>query len=161
MGNKRPTPEHLAAKILAIRKNFGLGQHGMARLLRVEPYTRLSEFERGRRVPSFRVLIRYARLAGIPLEFIVDDGIDLDYFKKYLKVAESKRGELNDPPESTEHHITLFWRTSSASSPEDEHKCFPCPGCGGPLEKDAVSGRYECYDCDHEWEAWEVLHSLE
>ena len=35
----------------------------------------------------------------------------------------------------------------------------PCPGCGGPLEKDAETGRYVCDDCDNEWEAWEVMDS--
>lgn len=161
MGQRaNPKPEYLAAKLLLIREVASLGQHRWAKLLGIRA-TRISEFEHGRRVPNLIVLLYYARLAGIPLEFIVDDDIDLDYFKKYLKVAESKRGELNDPPESTEHHITLFWRTSSASDPEDENRYFPCPGCGSPLERDAVSGRYGCYDCDHEWEAWEVLHSLE
>ena len=48
---------------------------------------------------------------------------------------------------------------ASTSDPKVEYKYPPCPGCGGPLEKDAVSGRYVCDDCDHEWEAWEVLDS--
>jgi hypothetical protein len=78
----------------------------MARLLEVEDYARLSEFERGRRMPSWIVLLHYARLAGIPLEFIVDDDIDLDYFIKYLAVAECRRGELTGP----EHYITVCWR---------------------------------------------------
>lgn len=111
MGHKRPTPQLLPAKLLAIRDNFGLSQQRMARLLQVESYMRLSEFERGRRMPSFVVLINYARLAGIPLEFIVDDDIDLDYFKRYLAVVDHKRGELNDPSESTEQRMVLFWRT--------------------------------------------------
>jgi transcriptional regulator with XRE-family HTH domain len=111
MGNKRPTPQHLAEKLSAIRVNFGLSQYRLARLLEVEPYTRLSEFERGRRVPSFRVLIYYSRLAGIPLEFIVDDDIDVDYFKHYLTVVDRKRGELNQP-EEPDARVVLYWRTS-------------------------------------------------
>ena len=111
MGNRRPTPRHLAAKLLAIRENFGLSQYRLARLLQVECYAGLSEFERGRRMPNWRVLIYYARLAGIPLEFIVDDDIDLDYFKKYLTVVDQRRGELNQPDEPTDHHMMLFWRT--------------------------------------------------
>jgi DNA-directed RNA polymerase subunit RPC12/RpoP len=39
-------------------------------------------------------------------------------------------------------------------------KYLACPGCGAELEKDAVSGRYVCGDCDTEWEAWEVLDSM-
>ena len=158
MGHKRPTPQHLPAKLQAVRKNFGLSQYRLAQSLQVGR-TRLSEFEWGRRVPSFVVLIRYAKLAGIPLEFIVDDDIDLDYFRKYLSGVDRKRGELNQPEESEEHRMMLFWRTSSTSDPKDDDK-LPCPGCGGPLEKDTVSGRYTCDDCNHEWEGWEVLDSM-
>lgn len=90
MGHKRPTPQHLPAKLRAIRNNFGLSQYRLSKLLQVGR-TRLSEFEWGRRMPSGNVLIRYAKFAGIPLEFIVDDEIDLDYFKRYLGVVHQKR----------------------------------------------------------------------
>src|SRR5688572_10875497 len=109
MGYKRPTPQHLAPKLQAIRENFGYSQYRLSQFLQVGR-TRLSEFEWGRRVPSFRVLICYARLAGIPLEFILDDDIDLDYFKRYLMVVDRKRGELNQPEEPERHHLVLFWR---------------------------------------------------
>lgn len=158
MGYKRPTPRHLAAKLRAIRKNFRVSQYRLAGSLQVRR-TRLSEFEWGRRMPSWIVLIRYAKLAGIPLEFIVDDDIDLDYFKHYLTVVDRKRGELTQP-DSTEQHVVLFWRTSSTSDAKVEPQYHPCPGCGSPLEKDAESGRYVCLDCDFEWEAWEVLDSM-
>ena|SRR5687768_3636524 len=102
MGHRRPTPQHLAAKLRAIRNNFGVSQYRLAGLLQVGR-TRLSEFEWGRRMPSWIVLVRYARLAGIPLEFIVDDDIDLDYFKKYLAVVDPKRDGLSIP-------VTVFWR---------------------------------------------------
>ena len=55
-------------------------------------------------MPSLRVRIYYARVAGIPLEFIVDDDIDLDYFNHYFSVVEERR---NEP---TEERVTLFWR---------------------------------------------------
>jgi transcriptional regulator with XRE-family HTH domain len=110
MGYKRPTPQHLAAKLRAIRESFGVSQYRLAGKLQVGR-TRLSEFEWGRRVPSWIVLIRYARLAGIPLEFIVDDDIDLDFFKKYLLEVEQSRGQLNEPENPTDHHMILFWRT--------------------------------------------------
>jgi hypothetical protein len=41
-------------------------------------YTRISEFERGRRFPSVPTLLAYARAARIPLEEIVDDDLDLN-----------------------------------------------------------------------------------
>jgi transcriptional regulator with XRE-family HTH domain len=103
MGNKRPTPQHLAKKLQAIRDSFGVSQYRLARMLEVDQYTRLSEYESGRRVPSFVTLIHYARLAGIPLEFIVDDDIDMATFKNQLAVADAKRDEL------TECQVTLFW----------------------------------------------------
>ena len=106
MGNPSPKPQYLAEKLLAIRKNFGLSQLRMARLLQMEAYTRLSEFERGRRIPSLRVLIYYARLAGVPLEFIVDDDIDVAYFKYYLTIVEAKRRV------PMEQRVTLFWRNN-------------------------------------------------
>lgn len=111
MGYKRPTPKHLAAKLLAIRKNFGLSQRKMATLLQAVDHKRLSEFERGRRVPSLRVLIYYSRLAGIPMEFIVDDDTDLEYFKYYLTVVEERRRQKQrqEPPEQ---RVTLYWRRS-------------------------------------------------
>jgi DNA-binding XRE family transcriptional regulator len=158
MGYKRPTPLHLAPKLQAIREDFGVSQYRLSKFLQVGR-TRLSAWEWGRRMPSWFVLIRYAKLAGVPLEFIVDDDIDLDYFKHYLTGIDRKRGELNQPQEPEEHRMVLFWRTSNTIDPKHDDK-LPCPGCGGPLEKDTVSGRYVCDDCDHEWEGWEVLDSL-
>lgn len=74
-------PKHLAAKLLAIRQSLGLSQPHMTKLLVGDPYrmfyARLSEFERGRRVPSLQVLLAYARAANIPLENIVDDDMAL------------------------------------------------------------------------------------
>jgi hypothetical protein len=40
-------------------------------------YTRISEYERGRRTPNLFVLLKYARLAGIHIDDLVDDEIDL------------------------------------------------------------------------------------
>jgi hypothetical protein len=39
-------------------------------------------------------------------------------------------------------------------------KDIPCPGCGGPLDDNVECGGYICYDCDWEWETWEVLDSM-
>jgi hypothetical protein len=51
-----------------------------------------------------RLLVYYARLARVPLEFIVDDDIAVDYFKHYLTLVEAERSE------PTEERVTLFWR---------------------------------------------------
>jgi transcriptional regulator with XRE-family HTH domain len=78
-----PHIKHLAAKLLAIRHSLGLSQPKMARLIPnlKGGHYRLSEFEKGRRVPNVLILMAYARAAQIPLESIVDDDIDLPAFK--------------------------------------------------------------------------------
>jgi hypothetical protein len=49
---------------------------------------------------------------------------------------------------------------ASTNTPKIDGKDIPCPGCGGPLEDNVECGGYICYDCDHEWESWEVLDSM-
>lgn len=73
-------PERLAEKLLQIRTALGLSQNeiikrlGLAgELVREE----VSDFERGKRVPPLGVLLAYARAAGVYLDALVDDGLDL------------------------------------------------------------------------------------
>jgi transcriptional regulator with XRE-family HTH domain len=74
----REKPMRLAAKLKAIRERLGLSQTGMKRLLNFEgDYTRISEFELGRRAPNMIVLLAYARAAKVPLEQLVDDELEL------------------------------------------------------------------------------------
>jgi hypothetical protein len=40
-------------------------------------YRRISEFERGTTEPHLSVVLQYARVAGVHMEDIVDDGFDL------------------------------------------------------------------------------------
>ena len=81
MGRKpRLRPEHLAEKLLRIRKSLELSQSEMLRRLGFEGlinYRRISEFERGEAEPPLPVLLRYSRVARIHLEDIVDDELDL------------------------------------------------------------------------------------
>ena len=133
MGYKRPTPQHLAPKLQAIREHFGVSQYRLSKSLQVGR-TLLSAWEWGRRMPSWFVLIRYAKLAGVPLEFIVDDDIDLDYFKHYLTGVDRKCGELNQPQEPEEPRMVVYLRTSSTNDPKHDDK-LPCPGCGSPAGK--------------------------
>ncbi len=77
--SRRPQPERLALKLLRIREALGVSQAEMVRLLEqstVHP-AHVSGFERGEREPSLPALLRYARLAGVCLDVIVDDGLDL------------------------------------------------------------------------------------
>jgi transcriptional regulator with XRE-family HTH domain len=71
-------PKRIASKLKAIRQHFGVSQTAMKRLLYFDGhYSRLSEYEIGRRMPPLKVLLSYARVAKVPLEQIVDDDLEL------------------------------------------------------------------------------------
>lgn len=75
---RRPTPQKLPAKLLAIRQSFGASQSQMARALNCKISTaRISEYEHGTREPNLFVLLAYSRVAEVPLERIVDDSLEL------------------------------------------------------------------------------------
>ena len=76
----RIRPERLPEKLLQIRVALGLSQSELLRRLGLEEqmdYRRISEFERGTTEPQLSVLLQYARAAGVHMEDIVDDELDL------------------------------------------------------------------------------------
>jgi transcriptional regulator with XRE-family HTH domain len=76
----RVKPERLSEKLLQIRRAFDLSQSELLRRLGLEDamdYRRISEFELGTTEPHLSVLLQYARLAGVHMEEIVDDELDL------------------------------------------------------------------------------------
>ena len=80
MGSARWRPERLAEKLLAIRTALGLSQTEMLRRLGFDEtikYTKISDYELGNNEPPLIVLLQYARVAGINMEALVDDGWDL------------------------------------------------------------------------------------
>jgi transcriptional regulator with XRE-family HTH domain len=79
MGRKpRLKPERLAQKLLQIREGLVLSQTEMMKALGFEiHYSRISEYELGKREPPLPVLLKYARLAKVNLELLVDDELDL------------------------------------------------------------------------------------
>jgi transcriptional regulator with XRE-family HTH domain len=81
MGTKaRPKPERLAEKLRQIRLALGLTQMDMPERLKAEDViksARISEYEQGLREPSLMILLSYARLAGVHMEALVDDELDL------------------------------------------------------------------------------------
>jgi transcriptional regulator with XRE-family HTH domain len=81
MGRSRiPRPERLAEKLLQIRTTLELSQNELIqRLGLTESLIRedISEFERDRRIPPLQVLLAYARVAGIYMDALVDDEVDL------------------------------------------------------------------------------------
>jgi transcriptional regulator with XRE-family HTH domain len=82
MGRRqRPRPKRLAEKLRHIREMLGLTQEQMAdRLKHVETPPQpghISEFERGKREPSLLYLLAVVQLAGVTMETLVDDKLDL------------------------------------------------------------------------------------
>jgi len=76
----RIRPDRLPEKLLHIRVALGLSQSELLRRLGLEEqmdYRRISEFERGTTEPHLTVLLQYARAAGVHMEDIVDDELDL------------------------------------------------------------------------------------
>ena len=80
MGNVRPKPKRLAEKLRQIRLALGLSQTEMLKRLGLEEdmkYARISEYETGQREPSLLTLLEYSRVAGIHMEVLADDDVDL------------------------------------------------------------------------------------
>ena len=79
MGNKRPRPKRLGEKLLRIREALDLSQAQIVDRLGLEDMkpARISQYERNQREPSLQTLIAYADLAGVHLEDIVNDDLDL------------------------------------------------------------------------------------
>jgi transcriptional regulator with XRE-family HTH domain len=79
MGVKaRWKPARLAEKLLQVRQSLGLSQNEMIRRLGVEmTQNRISDYELGNGEPPLPLLLIYARVAGVCLERLVDDELDL------------------------------------------------------------------------------------
>lgn len=81
MGTRsRPKPKHLAKKLRKIRLSLGLSQDGLIERLGVEEEvvrSTISAFERGTREPSYPLLLKYARLAGVSTDVLIDDDAEL------------------------------------------------------------------------------------
>ena len=79
--SRRPHPKHLGSKLRQIRERLGFTQEQMAeRLKDTKSSTRpghISEFERGLREPTLPVLLLYARTAGVYVDVLIDDELEL------------------------------------------------------------------------------------
>jgi len=72
--SQRQKPKRLARKLLAIRQGLGLSQTEMAKLLKLRgAYTAVSAYERGLREPDLLVLLRYAKVAKVSTDVLIDD----------------------------------------------------------------------------------------
>ncbi|HEY9283706.1 MAG TPA: helix-turn-helix domain-containing protein [Pyrinomonadaceae bacterium] len=76
----RERPGRLGEKLTQIRSALGLSQNEMLSRLRLTDKLNrddLSKYERGVREPSVIVMLRYARAAGVCLDVLADDDLDL------------------------------------------------------------------------------------
>jgi transcriptional regulator with XRE-family HTH domain len=76
----RERPRKLSAKLLHIRRSLGLTQEQMLVALKLDKKvfaSAISGYELGTREPSLTVLLRYARLAGLSTDVLIDDKLDL------------------------------------------------------------------------------------
>lgn len=75
----RRRPARLGEKLLCIRQALGLSQNQLIRRLGFEELVQgtVSAFESGGREPSLLVLLAYARAAGVSVETLIDDELDL------------------------------------------------------------------------------------
>jgi len=83
MGTKpRIKPERLAEKLREIRLALGLSQAEMWKRLGVEDlivFKQISAYEMGKREPPLIILLRYARVAGVYVDFLIDDELNLPH----------------------------------------------------------------------------------
>lgn len=78
--DSREKPKRLAEKLVQIRLALGLSQSEvLSRMGLSERLNRddISKYERGVREPSLIVLLRYARMARISTDVLIDDEMDL------------------------------------------------------------------------------------
>jgi len=76
----RPKPARLCEKLRQIRLSLGLSQSQMMKRLGLDKAlfaSAVSGYEIGTREPPIPVLLKYARIAGVPMEALADDDLDL------------------------------------------------------------------------------------
>ena len=76
----RPKPKRLGEKLLRIRLTLNLSQNELIRRLGFERELvqgTISTYELGKREPSLPLLLCYARLAGVCVDVLIADELDL------------------------------------------------------------------------------------
>ncbi|MDT4895390.1 MAG: Helix-turn-helix domain [Acidobacteriota bacterium] len=91
----RPRPQRLAEKLSHIRTALDLSQNGIIRHLGlVDELTQdyISAYERGVREPPLTVLLKYAQAAGIYVDVLIDDEVDLPPKLPSVPKSEGSKG---------------------------------------------------------------------
>ena len=89
----RPKPARLAEKLRTIRTSLDLSQNGMLRHLDLAEdsfRSSISGYELGTREPPLPILLKYAQAAGVCVDVLIND--DLDLPEKLPSVAVHKTG---------------------------------------------------------------------
>ena len=76
----REKPARLAEKLVQIRQTLGLSQDEIIRLMGLTARLSrddISKYERGVREPSLPVLLKFAQVAGVCLDLLVNDELNL------------------------------------------------------------------------------------
>lgn len=74
------SPQNLAKKLLQIREFLNLSQTEMLKRLGFDDRlyrSNISQYERGEREPPLLVVLNYAKVAGITVEILIDDEVEL------------------------------------------------------------------------------------
>ncbi|MDX6405375.1 MAG: Helix-turn-helix domain [Blastocatellia bacterium] len=74
---KRDYPRKLARKLKKIRVGLKLSQGEIAERLGVKDRASISQYENGKIEPPLPLLLKYARLAGISTDVLIDDKLSL------------------------------------------------------------------------------------
>lgn len=76
----RPKPQRLAEKLLHVRTALGLSQNGMLARLRLDEKlfrSAISGYELSTREPPLPILLKYAEEAGVWVDVLINDELDL------------------------------------------------------------------------------------
>ena len=94
----RDRPNKLGKKLAQIRTYLGVSQDGLVRMLGLSAkLTRndISKYERGMREPSLSVLLKYARVAKVNMEVLIDDKLEMprtvSYSSRRSRIKPSSR----------------------------------------------------------------------
>lgn len=82
INRKIDSPQKLKDKLKQIRTQTGLSQNSLLKELGFDQQlfrSNISQYELGTREPPLKVLLAYARLAGVPIDVLVDDQLNLDH----------------------------------------------------------------------------------
>ena len=109
---KKDNPQRVGVKLRAIRRRLNCSQTEIMKL--VTPHTAdnlratISQWERGTKYPTLTTVLKYARLARVPCEVLLDDRLDLPDEFQTLEAPVSRRalrqGTLTD---RTDHSLAI------------------------------------------------------